>query len=421
MKKDIYIFGASNSGISSYEKLKRYYNVIGFLDNDNKKWGNRLEGLEIFSPKCLKSDDQIFIASMYYKQIAEQLEKINIKNYTMSPIFYINKKFSYSSIAKNKLYNKLIKLNVDDLNISDYNKRYLKEIINNLHWFLEIYEEILLALIFELNLDIGKSNFLDYGGGTGILSLFACELGFNKIFYNDIYDVSVRDAKVIAESLGYYLDDYISGDVNVLVNYSKDNGEYFNAIGCLDVLEHIYDLKEFFDKIIYTIDEKSAILMCSTANSYNEKIVKKLEKFHDELEYNDRKEEYGHKQIDTLKAYYKIRKEIIEKYLSSNNIQLDNEVINKLVIATKGLYKKDIISATLNFLKYKTLPQVEKKFPSNTCDPLSGNWGEHLIDFDKLISEIDNKAFKINIFEKENIQECDVISLFFKTNNLKDC
>ena len=49
-----------------------------------------------------------------------------------------------------KLSLKLGKLNLDDLNISEYNKRYLKDYSNNLSFFMPLYHGLLEKTINKL-------------------------------------------------------------------------------------------------------------------------------------------------------------------------------------------------------------------------------------------------------------------------------
>ena len=61
---------------------------------------------------------------------------------------------------------------------------------------------------------------------------------------------------------------------------------------------------------------------------------------------------------------------------------------------TRGLMKEDIIT----YVTCYSSDNFEKRLPSdsNTCDPLTGNWAEHLLDFNKII-EITTKSFKVEI------------------------
>lgn len=82
-------------------------------------------------------------------------------------------------------------------------------------------------------------SILDYGGGTGILSILALELGIHEVYYNDIYDISCIDAKKIANAMGYVKKAYIKGDVVEVYRFCKENNVFFDGIVSYDVLEHI--------------------------------------------------------------------------------------------------------------------------------------------------------------------------------------
>lgn len=85
LPKKIIIFGASSAG-----KLMKYYcdmfniEVLYFCDNDRLKWGNKLENIYVISPKILSDFKNrscgIYIASIYYKEIYEQLQKMDLED-----------------------------------------------------------------------------------------------------------------------------------------------------------------------------------------------------------------------------------------------------------------------------------------------------------------------------------------------------
>lgn len=92
-KKKIFIFGASQGGIEAFEVLKVQYEIIGFVDNDENKWGNKLKGKIIYSPKELyhySKDIKIHIASMYYDEILLQLKEMGFNNFS-----YFRQKYNF--------------------------------------------------------------------------------------------------------------------------------------------------------------------------------------------------------------------------------------------------------------------------------------------------------------------------------------
>lgn len=82
----IIIFGASKRGKYVFDKLKEKCNVVAFVDNDPKKLGNKIEGIQVISPSELHEfSGKVIIASQYDKEIKLQLNKMNISNYEVYP------------------------------------------------------------------------------------------------------------------------------------------------------------------------------------------------------------------------------------------------------------------------------------------------------------------------------------------------
>ena len=82
MKEKCVIFGAGRYGIVSYELLKEIYDIIGFSDNNEKKWGEKVLNLPVLKPELLLEIDRltIIIASQWYAAINSQLRKMGLKN-----------------------------------------------------------------------------------------------------------------------------------------------------------------------------------------------------------------------------------------------------------------------------------------------------------------------------------------------------
>lgn len=79
-RKKILIFGAGAAGVNAYYLLKNKYDVLFFIDNDQKKHGSKLLGLNIIAAEEVKNYiyDIVFIASSYQYQIFKQLTENNI-------------------------------------------------------------------------------------------------------------------------------------------------------------------------------------------------------------------------------------------------------------------------------------------------------------------------------------------------------
>lgn len=79
-KEKVVIFGAGAAGINAYHTLKKKYKVLSFVDNDHKKHGSKLLGLNITAAEDIRKQnpDRVFIASSYQYQIFKQLIERNI-------------------------------------------------------------------------------------------------------------------------------------------------------------------------------------------------------------------------------------------------------------------------------------------------------------------------------------------------------
>ncbi|SMP52667.1 50S ribosomal protein L11 methyltransferase [Anoxynatronum buryatiense] len=417
MKNDqIIIFGASEAGLNFYDQWSHLYNIKCFMDNDPNKWGKKLNGIDIVSPDVLESRDTVFVASMYYEEIEKQLLEKGLNKIYGCPIFYVCGRSDerYDGALK-RIKSKLERLEVSELSISNYSKKYLDSIKKNLSQQLQIYKEIIQVVYTDTDESIENTSFLDYGGGTGILGCLAKELGIKRVYYSDIYDVAVKDARTIATELGYELHGHITGDETTVAKYFLDEGIQLGGIGSYDVLEHIYDVESFFNIILESLEKGASICMATSANSYNPKIVERLIKVHDELEYRDRADYEGHKQRDALDSYFKIRKKII-KNLLNQDVDLENDdIVELLAKKSRGLNQSDIELVVKEYIETgKMNRDRNNRFPSNTCDPYTGNWGEQLIDYDLLVDSLTEQGVDVQLLPKKSIEKSGVLALLLR-------
>jgi 2-polyprenyl-3-methyl-5-hydroxy-6-metoxy-1,4-benzoquinol methylase len=294
--------------------------------------------------------------------------------------------------AAERLFNKLRNLNLNNLIMSDYNKQYFGSKLANLTTSLQLYSYILAWTLSGINKPLKQFIFVDYGGGSGMLSLLAKELGIGTVIYNDIYDVSCNDAKTTAKALGLEADYYVCGDIDETISFLREHKLNCDAIASYDVLEHVYDIESFLDKLPGLSEGHLKIIMASGANMLNKFYTMRVMKKQREAEHCDRKTEYGHKERDTSRAYLTIRKEIIREHAAS----LSETETERLAIATRGMMKPDIIKSVDGYIKTKCLPRP-LEHPTNTCDPYTGNWAEHLMDPYRLRNILSQKGFDARI------------------------
>lgn len=294
--------------------------------------------------------------------------------------------------AANNLYKKLYGLNVQDLKVSDYTKRYLEDHKKKLIYSLQVYTYMLFWSVKLSNKSLSDLSILENGGGTGILCLLAKEVGVKNIIYNDVYDVACNDFKELSKYFDLEPDHIILGEIEEIAIYLNQNQINCDVIASRNVIEHIYDLNNYFHKAS-TIQNKDLILfLATTANEKNILTDIYTKRIHNRSEYQDRERKWGFKQRDSYNAYCDIRKSII----SESYKNLTSKEVDLLAKLTRGLIKEDIILAVNEYVKNGKRPDPIKH-PTNTCDPMTGNWAEHLVsltDYKKLIEKND---FSLNI------------------------
>jgi len=81
MAGNVFIFGSGNTGKFILHLVEEQYTVIGFIDNNHKRWGMTVDGYEVFPPdKLLSSDfDGIVMGAMVgFDEIPKQLAEMGI-------------------------------------------------------------------------------------------------------------------------------------------------------------------------------------------------------------------------------------------------------------------------------------------------------------------------------------------------------
>jgi 2-polyprenyl-3-methyl-5-hydroxy-6-metoxy-1,4-benzoquinol methylase len=298
--------------------------------------------------------------------------------------------------AAERLFNKLKSYNVNAADISDFIKRYFGHKMTCIPANLKLNAYLLALSLAKSGIPIDKFVFLDYGGGSGMLSLLAKELGIGTVIYNDINPVCCHDAEEIAKSVGNKADYYICGDIDDVIAFLKGKNINCNAISSYDTLEHIYDIESFLEKLQFLSSNTLTVAVASGANTFNPLINRRWTKRQLSLEYEDQKRILGWDERDCSRAFLNVRKDIILEYLRSLNRKLDDDKVEQLARNTRGMVKAGIQKSLDDYLKTGKLPQ-EPSHPTNTCDPYTGNWAEHLMDLNNLVRILSNTGFKAEL------------------------
>lgn len=299
---------------------------------------------------------------------------------------------SQISSAFDRLIEKLIKIDLKALGISEYNQMYLSKKISNPTSYLQLYSYLLALSLAGNRRPLNEFSFVDYGGGSGFLSLLAKELGIGNVIYNDIYEVSCRDVKALSIAISSNINEYVCGDIDDLIKFVNKQTISINAICSYDVIEHIYNIESYLRKLPLLSTNSLRIVFGSGANIKNPRTRRVLRKTHLRCEYQDRVKKWGHKERDTLRGYLAARKEIVNHY----SPEADRNTIDEIAKSTRGLMKQDIEKCVDEYRKTGEI-SYKPDHPSNTCDPYTGNWAEHLMDTEWLESILKEEGFEVKI------------------------
>lgn len=84
-RRRLVLFGASTLGQRAAEELGASHGILGFVDNDARKWGSVWAGRPVWGPERLKTLDgaRIVITSVYHAEIAAQLRALGISDFEL--------------------------------------------------------------------------------------------------------------------------------------------------------------------------------------------------------------------------------------------------------------------------------------------------------------------------------------------------
>ena len=290
--------------------------------------------------------------------------------------------------AEKILINKLRGLNFNEINLSEYSINYLNFLTADIEETLGRYSQVIKEAVLHTNSEISQMTIVDYGGGTGLLSLLAKELGFQSVIYNDIFETSCKDVEKLSQAFKLDLDGIIHGDASGLVEYLNSNSIKADLICSYDVIEHVYNVENNFQSFSQLAKRPDCIVYGSGANIRNPFYSKSVRQKQISAEHHDREPSIGQKSADSLKSYLSLRKEIISDFAST----LTRAEVDLLGKQTRGLVRSDIEETVRQYLDSGEI-SYRITHPTNTCDPLTGNWCENLLDFRWLLSTARSAGF----------------------------
>jgi len=285
---------------------------------------------------------------------------------------------------KEQFISLLQNLKIEELSISQYNKIYLAKHLDSAEYAVNLGWQILETGLKYLDKPLSLLSVAEIGGGTGVISLLAAWLGFEKVTYSDTYKQSCDDFEVLSNKLGLKIHQIICGSIHELA--TQKHG-FLDLIVSRDVVEHIYNPSEFLKHSSEKF-RQTVMVHNTSANIHN--IFKKqyFISIHEKDEWQGNVEQF--KPGDSVESFYQMRFNFITKQFPD----LSQSRVEILAALTRGKIYSDISKLVNEYLfsnKLPTLPEHQ----TNTCDPENGNWTEHLIPIKTYESFIDSLFFSV--------------------------
>lgn len=298
---------------------------------------------------------------------------------------YLNTVNSSAEVLEGKLRN----LNYQELPVSEYCKRYYAYDLRKITFMLQAYSIMLTSAIELSRKQASEITLLDHGAGIGILSLLAKLSGIRTVIHQDIDPIISADARIISDKLGIPAEHYISGETKDFVEYVNRKDLNLNILGSRNVIEHIYNLDDFFKQTSRINSDRLVLYLNTTANAQNPLTniyTKRLQRIY---EYEGFSKEWGSREREKRNAAIEVRKRIIGAYINT----LDSSEIEKLAMRTRGKCKEDIVKCLNDYVATGVLPPAPSH-PTNTCNPNTGSWFEHLLPIREYKRLIEKNGFE---------------------------
>lgn len=188
------------------------------------------------------------------------------------PLKFISSKDALTesiNAAANELYLQIKKVDVDALPMDAFCRDYFKQCHSErLIFSLSCSAKIIYDSVSLRSKPLNELTFVDYGAGLGTLFMLAAKLPFKEVIYNDHLQEWCSSAQVICGALQIPIRHFIKGDIKAVIETCRELKITPGIIASRNVIEHIYDLHEFYGLI------KSALPSClvyssTTANFQN--------------------------------------------------------------------------------------------------------------------------------------------------------
>lgn len=264
-----------------------------------------------------------------------------------------------------------------------YRDRYLRE-------KLEILESSLIRSKGQLRLalagaaDLSGVVMIDHGGGTGTTGMLAKLAGVGTVVYNDIDAKMLATARAVGKAIGAESDHYVLGGMDVLMAYLKERDMECDALVSYDVIEHIHDMDGFIAGLGRMTAGPFTAVMSSGASMFSPRYVRYV------LPVQRRAE-----------AVWVRRREEIVRELAPD---LPAEDVARLAHATRKHIRPEIERFLRRYRETGAMACMELSetnrydpYGTNTCDPDTGWWAEHLMNPWRLKRKLSAEGFNTRV------------------------
>jgi len=275
-----------------------------------------------------------------------------------------------------KLTDRLLDVPYSTLPISSYNKAYIQRMMPAINYYLKIFGMCLQKGIKESGMTPEELTLVDFGGGSGFLSMLAKVFGVGKVIYVDHNPLSVQTATTLKEHIGIGADVILEGSSDELYRWCRKNQLKPEVLIATDLIEHVYDLKSFFGELL-EINSSMKMYFTTASTPFNPYVKWKLRKIMVSCESGQ----------GETPNYYTKRFDYIRHHFP----ELTEAEAKDWAICCRGLTFKDI---------HMSIPTGLKPCPSdrwNTCDPENGNWTQRILPIRKYYKILTPYDYKVKV------------------------
>lgn len=289
-----------------------------------------------------------------------------------------------------RLFGRLRELDVEGLGLPEYSAEYLRPYQRRLVGVMQKCAYLLSLSLADTEKTLERFVFVEYGGGLGILSLLAREIGVGRVIYNDLNPIALHGARILAKHFGLQADAYVRGEVEDVIQFLLQSKQDCNGIASSNVIEHIPDLDAHFRSLarLHASPGRMTAVMATNVNAHNPWIAKRYARRHMMAE-NGRLDPITGRVVG---GHLATRREIIEKCEPT----LSASVVESLAYRTRGCTAESIRASIQCYLNFGQLPS-SPEHPTNTCAPDTGVWSDRLMDSARITKPLREAGFVVKI------------------------